>query len=150
MNLSDTARIRILSVQRAIVYDDNSERAEKVAEVLRGLDLEPLLIDHSALMRAIIQAPNSPPALLIGDVEDCDWAELGAALREQLGDVPVVAYGSSTTAQHLAPSARAFDVCRSRSPRRLWPPLCAFRRRPRFRKRRTSACPRATRRRCAR
>ncbi|HEX7013759.1 MAG TPA: sigma-54 dependent transcriptional regulator [Steroidobacteraceae bacterium] len=89
-------------MQRAIVYDDDSERAEKVAEVLRGLDLEPLLIDHSALMRAIIQAPNSPPALLIGDVEDCDWAELGAALREQLGDVPVVAYGSSTTAQHLA------------------------------------------------
>jgi sigma-54 specific flagellar transcriptional regulator A len=52
-------------------------------------------------MRAVIQAPSSPPALLIGDVADCDWRELCAALREQLGDVPVVAYGSSTVADQL-------------------------------------------------
>jgi sigma-54 dependent transcriptional regulator, flagellar regulatory protein len=101
MNLSDTARMRILTVQRAVVYDCDPERAEKVAEVLRQLELEPLLIDHGALMRAVIQAPNTPPALLIGDVGDCDWVELGAALRDQLGDVPVVVYGSSDAADQL-------------------------------------------------
>ena len=101
MNLSDTARMRVLSVQRAVVYDCDPQRAEQVAEVLRSLDLEPLLIDHCALMRAVIQAPHSPPALLIGDVGDCDWVELGAALREQLGDIPVVAYGSAPVADQL-------------------------------------------------
>src|SRR5690349_12678953 len=101
MNLSDTARMRTLTVQRAVVYDGDAQRAERVADVLRSLGLEPLLIDHSALMRAVIQAPSTPPALLIGDVADCDWRELGAALREQLGDVPVVAYGSSAVADQL-------------------------------------------------
>ena len=101
MNLSDTARLRTLTVQRAVVYDGDAQRAERVADVLRSLGLEPLLIDHSALMRAVIQAPSTPPALLIGDVADCDWRELGAALREQLGDVPVVAYGSSAVADQL-------------------------------------------------
>lgn len=101
MNLSDTGKMRMLTVQQAVVYDCDAERAERVATVLRTLNLEPLLIDHSALMRAVIQAPNSPPALLIGDVGDCDWVELGAALREQLGDIPVVAYGSAASADHL-------------------------------------------------
>jgi sigma-54 dependent transcriptional regulator, flagellar regulatory protein len=101
MNLSDTARLRTLTLQRAVVYDGDAQRAERVADVLRTLGLEPLLIDHSALMRAVIQAPSTPPALLIGDVADCDWRELGAALREQLGDVPVVAYGSNTVADQL-------------------------------------------------
>jgi sigma-54 specific flagellar transcriptional regulator A len=101
MNLSDTARMRALSVQRAVVYDSDSQRAERVADVLRSLGLEPLLIDHSALMRAVIQAPSTPPALLIGDIADCDWRELGTALREQLGDVPVVAYGSVIAAEQL-------------------------------------------------
>jgi sigma-54 dependent transcriptional regulator, flagellar regulatory protein len=101
MNLSDTARLRILTLQRAIVYDGDAQRAERVADVLRTLGLEPLLIDHSALMRAVIQAPSTPPALLIGDVADCDWRELGAALRAQLADVPVVAYGSNAVADQL-------------------------------------------------
>jgi sigma-54 dependent transcriptional regulator, flagellar regulatory protein len=101
MNLSDTARLRTLTLQRAVVYDGDAQRAERVANVLRTLGLEPLLIDHSALMRAVIQAPSTPPALLIGDVADCDWRELGAALREQLGDVPVVAYGSGAVADQL-------------------------------------------------
>jgi sigma-54 specific flagellar transcriptional regulator A len=101
MNLSDTARLRTLTLQRAVVFDGDPQRAERVAEVLRTLGLEPLLIDHSALMRAVIQAPSTPPALLIGDVADCDWRELGAALREQLGDVPVVAYGSAAAADQL-------------------------------------------------
>ena len=100
MNLSDTARLRTLTLQRAVVYDGDAQRAERVAEVLRTLGLEPLLIDHSALMRAVIQAPSTPPALLIGDVAD-DWRELGAALRAHLADVPVVAYGSSTVADQL-------------------------------------------------
>jgi sigma-54 specific flagellar transcriptional regulator A len=101
MNLSDTARLRTLTLQRAVVYDGDAQRAERVAEVLRTLGLEPLLIDHSALMRAVIQAPSTPPALLIGDVADCDWRELGVALREQLADVPVVAYGSAAVADQL-------------------------------------------------
>jgi sigma-54 specific flagellar transcriptional regulator A len=100
MNLSDTARLRTLTLQRAVVYDGDAQRAERVADVLRTLGLEPLLIDHSALMRAVIQAPSTPPALLIGDVAD-DWRELGAALRANLADVPVVAYGSSTVADQL-------------------------------------------------
>jgi sigma-54 specific flagellar transcriptional regulator A len=112
MNLSETARIRILTVQRAVVYDCDPERAERVAEVLRQLDLEPLLIDHAALMRAVIQSPMTPPALLIGDVGDCDWMELGAALREQLGDVPVVSYGSSAVANQLVQAIGAARVRR--------------------------------------
>ena len=100
MNLNDTA-IRALSIQQAVVYDSDAGRAEKVADVLRELSLEPLLIDHSALMLAVIQAPHSPPALLVGDVGDCDWAELGAALRNRLSDIPVVAYGSAAVADQL-------------------------------------------------
>ena len=100
MNLNDTGA-RGLPIQQAVVYDCDTARAEKIAVVLRELSLEPLLIDHSALMRAIIQAPNNPPALLVGDVGDCDWAELGAALRGQLSDIPVVAYGSSAVAEQL-------------------------------------------------
>ena len=34
--------------------------------------------------------------------DSLDWRELGIALREQLGDVPVVAYGSAEAAHHLA------------------------------------------------
>jgi sigma-54 specific flagellar transcriptional regulator A len=100
MNLNDT-QARSLTIQQAVVYDSDTGRAEKVAEVLRELSLEPLLIDHCALMRAMIQTPSNPPALLVGDVADCDWEELGAALREQLSDVPVLAYGSSTVADLL-------------------------------------------------
>lgn len=112
MNLSETQRIRILTVQRAIVYDCDPERAERVAEVLKEVDLEPLLIDHAALMRAVIQSPMTPPALLIGDPGECDWVELGAALREQLGDVPVVSYGSSAVANQLIEAIGAARVRR--------------------------------------
>jgi sigma-54 specific flagellar transcriptional regulator A len=100
MNLNETA-VRALTIQQAVVYDSDAGRAEKVAGVLRELSLEPLLIDHGALMRAVIQAPHNPPALLVGDVADCDWAELGAALRGQLSDIPVVAYGSAAVADQL-------------------------------------------------
>lgn len=112
MTLSDTQRIRILTVQRAVVYDCDAERAERVAEVLKEVDLQPLLVDHAALMRAVLQSPTTPPALLIGDPGECDWVELGAALREQLGDVPVVAYGSSATAKQLIEAVGAARVRR--------------------------------------
>src|SRR5690606_7763397 len=112
MNLSDAQRIRILTVQRAVVYDCDPDRAERVAEVLKEVDLEPLLIDHDALMRAVIQSPMTPPALLIGDPGECDWVELGRALREQLGDVPVVSYGSSAVANQLIEAIGAARVRR--------------------------------------
>jgi sigma-54 specific flagellar transcriptional regulator A len=112
MNASDTIRVRNLSVQRAVVYDSDAERANRVADVLRSLDVEPLLIDHSALMRAVIQSQTTAPALLIGDAGDCDWVELGAALREQLGDVPVVAYGSGESADQLVEAIGVARVCR--------------------------------------
>ena len=53
MNLNETAA-RALTIQQAVVYDSDAGRAEKVADVLRELSLEPLLIDHSALMRAMV------------------------------------------------------------------------------------------------
>jgi sigma-54 specific flagellar transcriptional regulator A len=113
MILSDTARIKITTVQRAVVYDCDVERAEKVGDVLKALDLEPLLIDHAALMRAMIQSPLSPPALLIGDAGDAlDWRELGAALREQLGDIPVIAYGSNVAADQVTAAVGAARVIR--------------------------------------
>jgi sigma-54 specific flagellar transcriptional regulator A len=70
------------------------------------------LIDHCALMRAMIQTPNNPPALLVGDVADCDWVELGAALREQLSDIPVVAYGSASVTDQLIAAVGAARVRR--------------------------------------
>ncbi|WP_241520907.1 sigma-54-dependent transcriptional regulator [Steroidobacter cummioxidans] len=111
MMLNDT-QARSLTIQQAVVYDSDTGRAEKVAEVLRELSLEPLLIDHCALMRAMIQTPNNPPALLVGDVADCDWVELGAALREQLSDIPVVAYGSASVAEQLIAAVGAPRVRR--------------------------------------
>jgi sigma-54 specific flagellar transcriptional regulator A len=113
MSLNDTARINMSTVQRAVVYDCDVERAAKVAEVLKVLQLEPLLIDHAALMRAVIQGPSTRPALLVGDVGDSlDWRELGAALREQLGDVPVIAYGSAAAADQLIAAVGASRVTR--------------------------------------
>jgi len=100
--MSEAIRMTALAVQRAVIYDCNAERAAQVASVLRSLRVEPLPIDHCALMRAVIQTPGTPMALLIGDVDECDWMELGVALREQLGDVPVVAYGSDASARQLA------------------------------------------------
>lgn len=113
MNLSDTTRTRALPVQKAVVYDCDPDRAERVAGVLRQLDLEPLLVDHAALMRTVIQVPHNPPALLVGDVGDApDWRELGAALRGQLADIPVVAYGSSNAADQLVAAVGSHRVTR--------------------------------------
>ena len=113
MNASETARLRITAFERAVVYDCDGERAEQVGQVLKALELEPLLVDLAALMRAVIQASASPPALLIGDVADAlDWRELGAALREQLGDIPVIAYGSDAAAEQVIAAVGASRVVR--------------------------------------
>jgi sigma-54 dependent transcriptional regulator, flagellar regulatory protein len=111
MNSNETVGIGSLTIQRAVVYDSDTDRADKVAAILKALNLEPLQIDHAALMRAMIQSVSSP-ALLVGDVIDCDWRELGAALREQLGDIPVVAYGSAASAERLIAAVGAARVVR--------------------------------------
>ncbi len=102
------------AVERAVVvYDCDTERAAAVADALRLLDLEPLLIDHAALMRTMIQSPNSRQALLIGDVEDApDWREIGHALRGYLSDVRVVAYGTSAVADQVIAAAGTTRVTR--------------------------------------
>jgi sigma-54 specific flagellar transcriptional regulator A len=116
MNLSDT-HSPAQTLQRAVVYDCDAERAAKVAAVLKALNLVPLVVDHAALMRAVIQAPSTRPALLVGDVGDSlDWRELGAALREQLADVPVVAYGSDEAAEQLMRAAGVSRVNRLQFP----------------------------------
>ena len=113
MNLSDTARLKVTTIQHAVIYDCDAERAGRVAAMVKVLGVEPLVIDHAALMRAMIQTSNSPPALLVGDVGDApDWRELGAALREQLGDVPVIAYGSAGAAQQLSAAVGVNRVIR--------------------------------------
>jgi sigma-54 specific flagellar transcriptional regulator A len=96
-----------------VVYDCDTDRAAAVADALRLLDLEPLLIDHAALMRTMIQFPNSRQALLIGDVADApDWRELGHALRGYLSDVRVVAYGTSDVADQVIAAAGTSRVTR--------------------------------------
>ena len=102
------------AVERAVVvYDCDAERAAAVADTLRHLDLEPLLIDHAALMRTMIQSPSSRQALLIGDVADApDWRELGHALKGYLSDVRVVAYGTSTVADQVIAAAGTTRVTR--------------------------------------
>jgi sigma-54 dependent transcriptional regulator, flagellar regulatory protein len=90
------------TAKRVVVYDCDVERAAQVAAVLRFLDLQPLLIDHAALMRAIVQAPTLPPALLIGDVGDSlDWPEFAQALNADLSNMPVIVYGSVQDAERL-------------------------------------------------
>jgi sigma-54 dependent transcriptional regulator, flagellar regulatory protein len=102
------------ALERAVVvYDCDTDRAAAVADALRLLDLEPLLIDHAALMRTMIQSPSSRQALLIGDVADApDWRELGHALRGYLSDVRVVAYGTSDVADQVIAAAGTARVTR--------------------------------------
>ncbi|MEQ1579604.1 MAG: sigma 54-interacting transcriptional regulator [Steroidobacteraceae bacterium] len=102
------------ALERAVVvYDCDIDRAAAVADALRLLDLEPLLIDHAALMRTMIQSPSSRQALLIGDVADApDWRELGHALRGYLSDVRVVAYGPRDVADQVIAAAGSARVTR--------------------------------------
>src|SRR5689334_9047128 len=97
--MTEMSAPRMASVQRAIVYDCDAERAAEVATVLRFLDLEPMLIDHAAVVRSVMQGCSGRQVLLIGDVADVpDWRELGAALRSHLTEVIVVAYGPQAVA----------------------------------------------------
>jgi sigma-54 specific flagellar transcriptional regulator A len=101
------------AVQRAVVYDTDAERAAEVAAVLRFLDLEPMLIDHGALVRSVMQSCTGRQALLIGDVCDApDWRELGAALKAHLSEVTVVVYGPQRIADELVASAGPSRVLR--------------------------------------
>jgi sigma-54 specific flagellar transcriptional regulator A len=104
-------RTAIGPFERVVVYDCDMARAAEVAAVLRFLDLQPLVIDHVALMRTVMQASTARPALLIGDVGDSlEWQEIGAALRSQLTDVPVVAYGSRAMADQVVESVGSARV----------------------------------------
>ena len=86
-----------------IVFDQNGGRAGEIAAVLRFLDVQPLVIDNSALMRTMIQGQRTPPALMIGAVEESfDYREFGAALRGPLLDMPVIAYGDSGSYELLS------------------------------------------------
>ncbi|MET0987580.1 MAG: sigma-54 dependent transcriptional regulator [Steroidobacteraceae bacterium] len=92
----------VTAVRSAIVFDQDASRAAEVAAVLRFLDLQPLVVDDAALMRTMIQGQRTPPALLIGDVEETfDYREFGAALRGPLLDIPVVAYGGPACVELL-------------------------------------------------
>lgn len=94
------------AMRRAVVYDCDSERASEVAAVLRFLDMEPMLIDHAALVRSVLQTGTGRQALLIGDVADApDWRELGNSLKAHLNDVTVVVYGSQAIADQLIATA---------------------------------------------
>ncbi len=109
---------RMSTVQSAVVYDSDAERAAQVASVLKFLDIEPLPVDHATLVRSVLQASVVRQALLIGDLPDHGDAseelrELFAALRSQLIDVPVIVYGSAATSEQLlaaAGSARAIRI----------------------------------------
>jgi sigma-54 dependent transcriptional regulator, flagellar regulatory protein len=97
---------RMSSVQRAVVYDCDAERASEVAAVLRFLDIEAMLVDHAALMRSLVQNAGAGYALLIGDVsadasDAPDWRELGMALRNNRSDLTVVSYGTPSVFEQL-------------------------------------------------
>jgi sigma-54 specific flagellar transcriptional regulator A len=101
------------TIQRAVVYDCNSERAAELAEILKLLDLDPLVIDHAVLVRTVMQGPGGRAALLIGDVVDGpNWDELGAAMKGPFNDVPVIAYGSRVIADRVIAAVGATRVIR--------------------------------------
>jgi sigma-54 dependent transcriptional regulator, flagellar regulatory protein len=116
--MAEVITTRKSTVQSAVVYDSDAERAAQVASVLRFLDIEPLPVDHATLVRSILQASVVRQALLIGDLPDHVDAreglrELFATLRSQLSDVPVIVYGSAATSEQIlaiAGTARAVRI----------------------------------------
>jgi sigma-54 specific flagellar transcriptional regulator A len=105
------------SAQQAVVYDCDAERASQVAVLLQQLGYQPMVIDHSAVVRTVLQASASEQVLLIGDVSDApDWAELGAVLRGPLCDVQVISYGSPYVANELGAVTGSQRVLRLRFP----------------------------------
>ncbi len=105
------------SAQQAVVYDCDAERASQVSLLLQQLGYQPMVIDHSAVVRTVLQASAGEQVLLIGDVSDApDWSELGAVLRGPLCDVQVISYGSPYVANELGAVTGAQRVLRLRYP----------------------------------
>ncbi|MGC3979887.1 MAG: sigma-54 dependent transcriptional regulator [Steroidobacteraceae bacterium] len=105
------------SAQQAVVYDCDAERAAQVASLLQQLGYQPLVIDHAAVVRTVLQASAGEQVLMIGDVSDApDWAELGAVLRGPLCDVQVMSYGSPYVANELGAATGDQRVLRLRFP----------------------------------
>jgi sigma-54 specific flagellar transcriptional regulator A len=105
------------STQQAVVYDCDAERASQVALLLQQLGYQPMVIDHSAVVRTVLQSSHGDQVLLIGDVSDApDWQELGAVLRGPLCDVQVISYGSPYVANELGAVAGAQRILRLRFP----------------------------------
>ncbi len=105
------------SAQQAVVYDCDAERASQVALLLQQLGYQPMVIDHSALVRTVLQASAGEQVLMIGDVSDApDWAELGTVLRGPLCDVQVISYGSPYVANELGAITGSQRVLRLRFP----------------------------------
>ena len=100
-------------------------------------------------MRAVIQAPSTPPALLIGDVGDCDWrrARRGAARAARRCPGRRVRLGGVGDQLIAALGAAGSIACVPVQAHRHWPPRCACRRRPRSKKPAMSSCRPAPRRR---
>jgi sigma-54 specific flagellar transcriptional regulator A len=105
------------SAQQAVVYDCDAERASQVGLLLQQLGYQPMIIDHSAVVRTVLQASTGEQVLLIGDVSDApDWNELGAGLRGPLCDVQVISYGSPYVADELGAATGSQRVLRLRFP----------------------------------
>src|ERR1700716_2281584 len=105
------------SAQQAVVYDCDAERASQVGLLLQQLGYQPMIIDHSAVVRTVLQGSTGEQILMIGDVSDApDWSELGAVLRGPLCDVQVISYGSPYVADELGASTGAQRVLRLRFP----------------------------------
>jgi sigma-54 specific flagellar transcriptional regulator A len=105
------------SAQQAVVYDCDAERASQVALLMQQLGYQPMIIDHSAVVRTVLQASPGEQVLLIGDVSDApDWSELGAVLRGPLCDVQVISYGSPYVADELGAATGSQRVLRLRFP----------------------------------
>ncbi len=70
---------------RAVIYDCDAERAAQIGGLLRQLGYQPMVMDHAALVRTVLEAGKPDQVLMIGDAADMpDWAELGSALRAPL------------------------------------------------------------------
>jgi sigma-54 dependent transcriptional regulator, flagellar regulatory protein len=104
-------------MQQAVVYDCDAERAAQVSMVLRQLGYHPMVIDHSAVVRTVLNGATGGQVLLIGDVsDDPDWNDLGEALRGPLCHLQVLSYGSPYVVEELGAAAGEKRVLRLRFP----------------------------------
>jgi sigma-54 dependent transcriptional regulator, flagellar regulatory protein len=104
-------------MQQAVVYDCDAERAAQVSMVLRQVGYHPMVIDHSAVVRTVLNGATGGQVLMIGDVsDDPDWSDLGEALRGPLCHLQVLSYGSAYVAEELGAVAGEKRVLRLRFP----------------------------------